>query len=201
MEASAPSTYQSTNHHKYTVDNALYQWHLQAFLDKLHQMLDAANPETVLDAGCGEGFVANHLAEKDPHLDITGIDLSEGAIGYARDHFGHRARFLTGSIFDLPFKDNQFDAVVCSEVLEHLAAPDQAVHELLRVARSHVLITVPREPYFQWLNTVGQSLGISPDPGHVNFWTKAGFRRFMGAHFDDVTYAWKHIYQLALAAV
>jgi ubiquinone/menaquinone biosynthesis C-methylase UbiE len=199
MASSSPATYESANHHKYTVDNAFYQWHLQAFLDELCEMLDAAAPGTVLDAGCGEGFVTDRLARHDPALELTGVDLSKDAIAYARDHFGHQARFLTGSIYDLPFEDDQFDAVVCSEVLEHLDAPEQAVRELQRVARGHVLITVPREPYFQWLNNVGQWLGFSPDPGHVNFWSKSGFQGFIEAHFDDVQYAWKHIYQLALA--
>ena len=201
MATSVPASYQSANHHKYTVDNALYQWHLQAFLDELCGMLDQASPETVLDAGCGEGFVTDRLARHDADLELTGIDLSDGAIDYAREHFGHRAQFLTGSIFDLPFEDDQFDAVVCSEVLEHLDTPRRAVEELRRVARGHVLITVPREPYFQWLNNVGQWLGLSPDPGHVNFWTKADFQDFVQDHFSSVQFAWKHIYQLALAEV
>ncbi|NBC17868.1 MAG: methyltransferase domain-containing protein [Bacteroidetes bacterium] len=201
MATSAPPSYQSANHHKYTVDNALYQWHLQAFLDELCAMLDRAAPQTVLDAGCGEGFVTDRLARHDADLTLTGIDLSEGAIAYARKHFGHQAQFVVGSIFELPFEDDQFDAVVCSEVLEHLDTPGRAVEELRRVARGHVLITVPREPYFQWLNDVGQWLGLSPDPGHVNFWSKADFQAFVEGHFDHVRFAWKHIYQLALAEV
>ena len=201
MEASPSTSYRSPNHHKYTVDNALYQRHLQAFLDVLCGLLDQSAPETVLDAGCGEGFVVDRIARHDPSLAITGIDLSEGAIAYAREHFGRQATFLTGSIYDLPFEADAFDTVVCSEVLEHLDEPARALRELRRVARRYVLVTVPREPYFQWLNTMGQWLGISPDPGHVNFWTKAGFQEFIHPPFSEVQFAWKHIYQLALAKV
>ena len=195
----APHT--SPNLHKYTYDNAFYQRHLQAFLARLYEMLATTEAQTVLDAGCGEGFVADFLARQDPNLRLTGVDLSEEAIAYAQEHFGERAQFRKGSLYKLPFSDNSFDAVVCSEVLEHLDDVDRAMAQLKRVARRHVLITVPREPYFQWLNNVGQLLRISPDPGHVNFWTKASFQDFIHLHFERATFDWKHIYQLVLCEV
>jgi len=194
-------SYSSANHHKYTYDNRLYQWHLQAFLGCIHEMLARAGSRTVLDAGCGEGFVTAYLARRNPALQITGVDLSPDAVAYATEHYGERARFRKGSLYKLPFSDNSFDAVLCSEVLEHLDDVDRAVEELKRVTRRHVLITVPREPYFKWLNDLGRYLGISPDPGHVNFWTKNTFQQFVRSHFPTADFAWKHIYQLALAEV
>ena len=191
----------SPNLHKYTFDNKFYQRHLQAFLGRVYEMLAQTGAQRVLDAGCGEGFVTDFIARQDPALQLTGVDLSEEAVAYAREHFGAHATFRTGSLYKLPYSDNSFDAVVCCEVLEHLDEPARAVEEMKRVARRHVLITVPREPYFQWLNNVGQALGISPDPGHVNFWTKKTFPEFVRAHFDRATFDWKHIYQLALAEV
>lgn len=191
----------SPNLHKYTYQNGFYQRHLQAFLDRIHALLATTDATRVLDAGCGEGFVTDYLARHNPALTLTGVDLSDEAIAYAREHFGERATFRTGSVYKLPFSDNSFDAVVCSEVLEHLDDPDRAVDELKRVARHHVLITVPREPYFQWLNVIGQKLGISPDPEHVNFWTKTTFQQYMKLHFERVAFEWKHLYQLALAEV
>ena len=195
------SAYESPNHHKYTIDNRFYQWHLGRFMRRMYELLMEAEPERVLDAGCGEGFVVDYLARQNPDLRLTGVDLSEEAIAYAQAHFGERGTFRTGSVYKLPFSDNAFDVVVCSEVLEHLDDPARAVRELKRVARSHVLITVPREPYFKWLNDLGRLLRISPDPGHVNFWTAESFPAFVGEHFERVTYDRVHIYQLALAEV
>ena len=191
----------SANLHKYSVDSRFYQWHLEAFQQCLYEMVARTQPGTVLDAGCGEGFGVDALARQEPAWRITGVDLSEEAIAYAQEHFGERGQFRTGSIYKLPFSDDSFDTVVCSEVLEHLEDPVAAVQELKRVARAYVVITVPREPYFQWLNNVGQWLGISPDPEHVNFWTRRGFQHFVGQHFDQPSFAWKHIYQLAVASV
>lgn len=193
--------YFSTNHRKYTSGSRLYDWHLHAFKETLYGLVAQSGGKAVLDAGCGEGFVVDYLAGKDPSLRLTGVDLSSEAVAYATEHFGDKARFRTGSVYKLPFSDRSFDLVICSEVLEHLDDPAGALKELRRVSRNAILITVPLEPYFQWLNNVGQWLGLSVDPEHVNFWTKKTFQSFVRAHFDDPVFAWKHIYQLALVKV
>ncbi len=48
----------------------------------------------------------------------------------------------------LPFRDNSFDTVICSDVLEHIGSHKQAINELLRVTRKKVIITVPA---YKWL--------------------------------------------------
>ena len=202
MPTSSTEAYSSANQQKYTEQNRLYQWHIRAFLQEIYHLLEQTEAQSVLDAGCGEGFVTRYLAQQNPALRLTGVDLSKEAIAYAQDHFGDLAHFRTGSLYKLPFSDNSFDVIVCSEVLEHLDDTERAVSELKRVARRYVLITVPREPYFKWLNDLGRALGISPDPGHVNFWTKTTFQAFISSHFNAPVFAWKHvIYQLALAEV
>ncbi len=194
-------SYESTNLSKHTADNWLYRKHLESFYDELAKVVGQTGCETLLDAGCGEGFVVNFLTTRMPDLKVTGVDVNEKAIEYAQEHFGEKARFRRGSVYKLPFSDKSFDAVLCSEVLEHLDDPNRAIGELKRVARSHVIITVPHEPYFQWLNNVGRFIGVSEDPGHVNFWTSNTFQAFVSAHFDDPTFAWKQLYQIALAPV
>ena len=104
------SAHTSANHQKYSHPNRLYQWHLEAFLKEVYHLLEQTNAQSVLDAGCGEGFVTNFLAQQDPGLRLTGVDLSPEAIAYAQEHFGEQARFRTGSLYKLPFSDNSFDA-------------------------------------------------------------------------------------------
>lgn len=195
--AAANGAYTSSNHQKYTSGNRFYHWHLRQFMHALYEMLASTGPRTVLDAGCGEGFVTHFLAQQNAGWELTGLDLSEEAVGYAQHHFGGDARFLAGDLYALPFADDHFDTVVCSEVLEHLDRPGAAARELRRVARSAVVVTVPREPYFRWLNDLGRALGLSPDPGHVNFWDERGFRRFIRRHLRAPRFSCKHTYQLA----
>ena len=191
--------YTSPNLRKYQSGSRIYEWHLRCVMDELAETVGRTEPQSLLDAGCGEGFAAADLARRFPDVKFTGVDLSEQAVAFAKQHFGERVRFRTGSVFKLPFSDNAFDTVVCSEVLEHLDEPSAAISELKRVARNYVIITVPLEPYFQWLNVLGQKVGVSIDPGHVNFWSKKAFMRFMRYHFEEPEFAWKHIYQFMVA--
>lgn len=202
MSADEVAAYSSSNLRRHTTTNPIYQWHMEAFHRCIFAFVERADPDSVLDAGCGEGFGLHDLAERDPSLTLTGIDLDPDAVAYARARFGEEVdAFDQGSILDLPYDDDACDLVLCSEVLEHLARPGKAVAELRRVARTHVLITVPLEPYFQALNNLAQRLGISDDPGHVQFWQHDAFRAFIRTHFDAATFARKHIYQLALCRV
>ena len=50
-----------------------------------------------------------------------------------------------GNIHDLPFEDDEFDVVTCSETLEHVTDFRHATEELLRVAKKAVVITVPND--------------------------------------------------------
>jgi len=200
-EPAATQSFRSTNHNKHTTSNWFYRKHLESFYEKLSEVIGLTGCSTLLDAGCGEGFVVDFLSNEHPDLKISGVDISDEAVEFAKEHFGQKAVFRTGSVYKLPFSDRSFDAVLCSEVLEHLDDPNRAMMELKRVARDYVIITVPHEPYFQWLNNVSQWLHLGPDCGHVNFWTSNTFQAFVSAHFDEPNFEWKQLYQIALAKV
>lgn len=193
--------HESRNLARYATRSRLYQWHTRAFHERMLEWVRLANPARILDAGCGEGFTAAFIGKRMPEVEIVGLDVSPGAIGYARQHHGAFAEYRVGSIYDLPFEDRSFDLVLCSEVLEHLDQPEKALAEIKRVASRHVLLTVPLEPVFDRLNKIGRSVGVGGDPGHVNFWTKEGWEEFVGRHFERVQTDTKLIYNLALATV
>lgn len=93
----------------------------------------------LLEAGCGSAPVARHLAEA-AELEITCCDLAEpGALPA-------RTRFQRVDLCEpLPFADESFDAITCTEVLEHLKAQFLTLEELARVLRTGGLLvfTVP----------------------------------------------------------
>lgn len=196
-----PADHESRNLARYATTSRIYQWHTHAFHERIAEWVERVAPASILDAGCGEGFATAFLAERMPTARIEGVDVSAGAVAYAQAHFGERVAFRTGSVYALPYEDDSFDLVLCSEVLEHLDRPDDAVKELARVARRHVLMTVPLEPYFDALNRVGRAVGVGGDPGHVNFWTRTGWADFVGRHFGRVETDTRLIYNLALATL
>ena len=90
---------------------------------------------------------------------------------------------LRASICDLPFRSGAFDLVVACEVLEHVDDPRRALEELLRVTSRFALLSVPHEPWWRVLNVLrGKYLRDRGNtPGHVQHFTAAAFRGFLGA--------------------
>ncbi len=168
------------NLQKYESPNPIQRWLIQHFLDRITQLTVRVGPQTVFDAGCGEGFVHNHLAARlGAGVTYTGLDRSPEALAEGRDR-GSPASLLRGSLLELPVTGGSFDLVVCTEVLEHLAQPEQALDELCRVTRRFVLLSVPCEPFFAGLNFVrGKNLRrLGSDDDHRQHWTRWGFLQF-----------------------
>jgi ubiquinone/menaquinone biosynthesis C-methylase UbiE len=190
--------YTSANLIKQTHPNPIFQAVLAAFNARLLALADTVAPVSVLEVGCGEGFVLKYLAEQRPLWRLVGCDLNAGAIAYARRQCPSWIDLDVANIYRLPIPRAAFDLVICSEVLEHLDDASTALAELKRVSRGPVLITVPHEPFFRNLARLATGLGLGPDPEHRQFWTAVGFRRLMRQHFDEVSFAYSSQYQLAL---
>jgi ubiquinone/menaquinone biosynthesis C-methylase UbiE len=86
--------------------------------------------EPMLDAGCGTGL---NLAGLPPGS--TGIDLNPRNIALVRARLPQQVAVL-GDVEEMPFADASFSTVVCTEVLEHVPHPDQALREIRRVLRA-----------------------------------------------------------------
>ena len=116
-------------------------WREDGFLIGLHTLLDPARvpyvlsvlqPESqVLDVGSGGGFLAQAMAGVGHR--VFGVDPSAAAVRAANDT--DTGSFAIGRGEQLPFPTSSFDAVVCSEVLEHVAAPAHVISEMARVLR------------------------------------------------------------------
>jgi ubiquinone biosynthesis O-methyltransferase len=91
---------------------------------------------TVLDLGCGGGFMAEALASRG--AEVIGLDVSRSAIAIAIRHAASRRlaiRYLVGSGEDLPLPSRCVDCVVCVDVLEHVRSLDHVLDEIRRVLR------------------------------------------------------------------
>jgi SAM-dependent methyltransferase len=109
----------------------------------------------VLDIGCGPG---RHTCAAYTHKDIfaVGADLCFSDVEKARqrlqyhdelgEHGGGRWGLSVADITHLPFADNAFDLVICSEVMEHIPEHEKAAKEIVRVLKPgrHLAVSVPR---------------------------------------------------------
>lgn len=175
------------NHYpKYQTRNPIARWLVNGFLDSFRALSRATGARDVLEVGCGEGHLSAILA-RDGRA-VRGIDISPAVIAQARAHPDNQAngaRFEVGSVYDLTPDSDAAELVVCCEVLEHLEDPHRALSILARLARPHLLVSVPREPIWRILNMArGRYLAdLGNTPGHVQHWSQ---RRFLGLLADHV---------------
>jgi SAM-dependent methyltransferase len=95
---------------------------------------------SVLDVGCGAGVVTTELMNRFPC--VAGLDFALEPLRQVREGITHT---IAGNACGLPFGNKTFDALVATELIEHLSgsARRQALSEMMRVARKYILITVP----------------------------------------------------------
>jgi len=99
---------------------------------------------SILDVGCGNGVISRHLGRFG--FKVTGIDVSEKAIEKARslNQFSN-VKFMRENAEDLIARGMKFDAIICSEVLEHLNDPDALLTVLNKSLSRNgkLIITIP----------------------------------------------------------
>ena len=95
----------------------------------------------VLDVGCASGGFFNIMRSFEPHIEYTGIDLSEKAVELARERYPE-ATFQVTEGFDLPFEDNTFDLVHCTSVFNNEPRYQPMLREMYRVSNRFVLADI-----------------------------------------------------------
>ena len=181
--------YQSTNLKKYAIRNPIVRRLINSFLAKIK--LASQGYDSVIEAGCGEGFVLNNL---DVSFKV-GVDISFDALLWAKNNFGN-INFLQGDIYTLPFADDSSQLVLALEVLEHLESPENAIKELKRVSCDTVIISVPYEPFFRLGNLARGKhiLRIGNHPEHIQQFNKRRFKKIISENFNTysilVSFPW-----------
>lgn len=134
----------------------------------------AYSPTKVLDVGCGRGLLVSALADRFPETQVFGSDLNPRNIA-ALQRSTDRATFFVGDIFDVPYEHGPYDAIVCTEVLEHLIHPEVALRKLVENLKPEGLLFVS-VPDGRWDSYFG----------HINFWSTESWSTFMQKELADI---------------
>lgn len=121
-----------------------------------------------LDIGCRDGYWSKRLEQKG--YEVVALDLEphyEPALKHNVEH-------------GLPFADSSFDVVWCTELIEHLYAPEYVIQEISRVLKPHgrAIITTPNSGW--WMYPIIRLWGWTPkkvqNPDHKQFFTEKSIR-------------------------
>lgn len=92
------------------------------------------NREKILDVGSASGWFISEISKKFPESKCFGIDIYDKGISYAKKKYP-QIEFKVADAHSIPYKDNFFNVVICTEVLEHVDDPWQVVMEIKRVLK------------------------------------------------------------------
>jgi SAM-dependent methyltransferase len=170
---------------KYGTRNLIARWLMARFLGAVGDFYRQVGPRTVLEVGCGEGRLADHLIGRGPapqRFVASDVDLRR------IDDIDRRIELRAASVYDLPFTAGEFDLVICCEVLEHLERPEDALAEVTRVAKKAVILSTPREPLWRALNVARMKYlrDLGNTPGHLNHWGRRQLIGLAGTRLTDV---------------
>lgn len=121
---------------------------------------DPQDDSLILDFPCGRGFYLN-MFRYVSNARVIGAELDWEVIQKAQANIGHLGVPLhNANIYQMPYSDNTFDAVILSEVLEHLDDDRAALREALRVLKPNgvVAVTVPHANYPFWWDPINKTL-------------------------------------------
>ncbi|WP_158588901.1 class I SAM-dependent methyltransferase [Butyrivibrio sp. XB500-5] len=146
------------------------------------------NKCNVLDYGSGMGHIIGKFLDKKVH--VTGVDMSGEEVDrvnkkYADNKFFHGVKLFDGG--RLPFNDNEFDLITCTEVIEHVLDEhiDNLLNELYRVMKPGgiVLFTTPNN------ENIEESERCCPEcntifhvHGHVRSFSKETIEKMLEEH-------------------
>lgn len=135
-----------------------------AFKKRVQTIFEWVNPQVgdvILDFPCGRGFYLNMLRYASDAT-LIGADLDWDVLEKAQQHVGHLpdVTLQYANIYAMPYPDNTFDAVILSEVLEHLQDDVAGLREAHRVLKPGgvVAITVPNANYPFWWDPINKTL-------------------------------------------
>ena len=174
------------NYDKFSSKNPISRYLMRGFIDSLKALIAQTNGETVLEVGCGEGYIQEILSTSGFSEQLA-FDIDMPIVVDARRRHPPSNYFVANGE-QIPVATKSCDLAMAIEVLEHVPDADKVLAEMKRVSRKYVIVSVPREPIWRVLNVArGKYIASAGNtPGHVQHWSAGGFVRTVERHFKVV---------------
>lgn len=199
----------STSYTEYAYANGEKN-HIHSYLmPKLLPLVGRDVNKTILDVGCGNGWLAEVLHQRG--FEVYGIDASQSGIKIANQRIPGRffVQDLSKDELPDPLKAIPFDTIISTEVIEHLYNPRGYISFckgiLARNGGGELIISTPYHGYFKNIvlalsGKMDAHFTVLWDGGHIKFWSKAtitvlleeaGFKVKLFKGAGRLPYLWK----------
>jgi len=148
-----------------------------------------------LDVGCGTGLITRHLNSEQ----VVGVDINRWNLEKAKKHVG-KIDVVVADVEHLPIRSNVITNVVCTEVLEHLPSPKNAINEILRVLepKGKLVCSVPsKNPVWKFRKLFLTTCPVT-EPFH-NSYNVDMVKRLLGQF--ELVHVFPAVYYMSIFAV
>jgi hypothetical protein len=132
----------------------LYRFKKHSLIPRIKKIIDIAvdlSPNTILDIASQRGallFPLDRFNQYQIDCHITSTDIDNNIIDFLKSTSTDidNLNVVNADVTNLPFLDNSYECVICSEILEHLKLPMLAAKEMIRVSTNFIICSVPALP-------------------------------------------------------
>lgn len=143
----------------------------QIYNDRIDKLFKRISPpvKSLLEIGCGTGEFLKLLKGIKPELEITGIDISDEAVGLAKEKGVNCLNFSAEEFAEK--STEQYDLVLAFEVLEHVFYPFSLIKSLLELEKKggKIYMTMPNYLSYDFLQVGGVYKNLF-GPSHLNYY-------------------------------
>jgi len=178
----------------YGTANSLVRAVEELRLRRIRELIAPKPEERLLEVGCGGG----HVLQRFPECELVGVDVSGAMLEKARARLaGFRVEFLKGELKDLNLAPEGFDAIVCTEVLEHVVDPEVVLAGIAGLLKptGRAVVTFPNDSIIIGAKRVLKKSGAlrlpifkridwGGDRYHLHAWTLDQMRSLLGRSFE-----------------
>lgn len=171
---------------KYEDNNIISRYLVDGYFKSVQKLINKVSDINFChEIGAGEGWSTMRLKNMVPKLTASEFVVKQVIQAQLNNP---DVSIFEESVYDLKYNDQSVDLVFLLEVLEHLDFPELALKEIHRITNKYMILGVPREPIWRFLNMCRLKYlkDFGNTPGHLNHWSKEGIIDLIELNFGKV---------------